>query len=122
MHHVTIRNPRLPAAPPIRANLADSFWSRFRGLMFSRPLAPDTGLLLVENSESVVNSAIHMLFMNFDITTVWLDTSNRVVDVILAKRWRLAYAPKAPAKSILECHTDRLADFHPGDLLIIENA
>ena len=90
--------------------------------MFARDLPKDEGILLVEKSESVVNTSIHMLFMNFDITAIWIDKKNKVVDVQLARRWRLAYAPKLPALSVLEIHADHLNNFHPGDQLTITDA
>jgi len=122
MRRVIIRNTSTPQATPIRAVYADTFLLRLRGLMFSPQLANDEGILLVEDRESTLNTSIHMLFMNFDITAVWLDSANRVVDVQLARRWRLAYAPKSPAKSVLEIHTDHLGFFHPGDQLTFTNA
>ena len=122
MRRVIIRNTSTPQAIPIRAIYADSFLLRLRGLMFSPQLASDEGILLVEDRESILNTSIHMLFMNYDITAVWLDSANRVVDVKLARRWRLAYAPKSPAKSVLEIHKDHLGIFHPGDQLTLANA
>ena len=68
-----------------RARVADSFASRFAGLLFSPPLAPGEGLLIRPCS------AIHMIGMKFAIDAVFLDRDWRVVG--LADRiapWRLS--------------------------------
>jgi uncharacterized membrane protein (UPF0127 family) len=122
MSRAIIRNTSVPSAQPINVLLADSFFQKFKGLMFAQNLQQDEGILLVEQNESVINTSIHMLFMNFDITAVWLDRNNKVVDVKLARRWRLAYASNFPAMSVLEIHQDHLNDYHPGDQLTITDA
>jgi uncharacterized membrane protein (UPF0127 family) len=96
--------------------------SRLRGLMFKKNIDPGTGILLVENSESRVNTTIHMLFMNFDIATIWIDSNNKVVDTRYARRWHPFYAPTAPARYTLETHPNHLADFQVGDTLEFLNA
>jgi uncharacterized membrane protein (UPF0127 family) len=105
----------------ISANWCSSFFSKFKGLMFVPSLPENTGVILVDNSESRMNTAIHMLFMNFDITTVWINSKHEVVDVVLAKKWRLAYVPKKPAQYVLEINARHINDFHDGDQLIFSN-
>jgi uncharacterized membrane protein (UPF0127 family) len=105
----------------ISVNWCDSFISKFKGLMFVPYIEKFTGIILAENNESKLNTAIHMLFMNFDITTVWISADKKVVDVKLAKKWHLSYFPKTPAQYVLETHTDHLQDFHIGDQLIFVN-
>lgn len=85
--------------------------------MFNPGLPEYGGILLDEHSESVVNTSIHMLFMNFDITAVWINSNKQVVDVKLAKKWALAYFPKSPARYVLEISSDRMNDFQIGDRL-----
>ena len=58
-----------------------------------------------------------MLFMNFDICAVWINQQNRVVDVKLAKKWHLAYFPRAAASQVLELHAVRMNDFSVNDQL-----
>lgn len=101
----------------VAANWCESFLSKFKGLMFVPTLENNTGIILVENAESRLNTAIHMLFMNFDITAVWIDSAKKVVDVRLAKKWHLSYFPKKPAQYVLEIHADHFQDFHIGDQL-----
>lgn len=102
---------------PVNATLADTFFSKFLGLMFQKSITPDTGLLLSDSSESRINSSIHMLCMNFDICAVWINQKNQVVDVQLAKKWHLAYFPKSAARHVLELHASRMNDFSINDQL-----
>lgn len=55
--------------------LADSFFSRFIGLMGRKQLLSGQGLLLQPCS------SIHMCFMRFAIDAVWLDENMRVIRV-----------------------------------------
>ncbi len=115
MSSIAIVNPDRPLSKPLQAIYCSSFWSRFIGLMFRKNLGENEAILLAESKDSRINTAIHMLFMNFDITAVWINSQNTVVDVKLARKWRLYYGPAAPARYVLEAHPGRLADFHPGD-------
>ena len=101
----------------VRANWCSSFFSKFKGLMLVKDLPDFTGIILVDNTESRVNSGIHMLFMNFDITAVWIDASHTVVGVQLAKKWHLSYIPQKKAQYVLELSANHILDFQPGDHL-----
>lgn len=120
MQHARIENLTRPLSSPVIAGLCDSFWTKFKGLMFAPKINQNEGLLFQENGESRVDSSIHMLFMNFDIAVVWIDHEYRVVDVKLARRWRPAYIPAAPAKFTLETHPDQIRNFQIGDVLSFE--
>jgi uncharacterized membrane protein (UPF0127 family) len=122
MRIVQIQNLTHTLSTPILASYCESFWSRFRGLMLHAPLHENGGALLVERSDSRMDTAIHMLFMNFDITAIWINSNNEIVDVRLAKKWRPAYIPQAPARYILEAHVSQLSNFHKGDRIEIKNA
>ena len=98
----------------------DSFFSRLRGLMFRRALGESEGIVLVETHESRLDTSIHMLFMFFSIAVVWLDCKFRVVDVCLAKPWRLFYAPRTPAQYVIESSPVLLGKISIGDELIFE--
>jgi len=89
--------------------------------MFVSTLPRDEGLLFIETSDSKINSSIHMFFMNFDISVIWLNRNLEVVDVILAKKWHPAYFPARPASYTLEIHPSRLEEFHIGDKISITN-
>jgi uncharacterized membrane protein (UPF0127 family) len=90
--------------------------------MFAKHILLGEGLVLVQKSESVLDSSIHMLFMNFDLAVIWTDRNNKVVDLIHARKWALAYKPSGPARYVYEVHPDRLAEFRKGDILALENA
>ena len=59
----------------IKVKLCKSWFSKFRGLMFSRR----RNLLFVFNEERKVS--IHMLFVFFNIDIFWLDKNFRIVDL-----------------------------------------
>lgn len=103
----------------IKTEVAASFLSKFRGLMFRKELEPSHGLILSESSESIINSSIHMLFMRFDITVVWLSSEYKIVDKCIAHRWHPAYFSKFPAKHVLELHISQIDNFLVGDTLKI---
>ena len=107
-------------SPPnnsLELKVCDTFFSKFRGLMLTKELPQDGGIMIVEKAESKVNTSIHMMFMNYDITVLWLNKEMVVVDKVLAKKWALFYGPKEPAQYILEIHASRFDDFEVGDKL-----
>jgi uncharacterized membrane protein (UPF0127 family) len=112
--NVTIRNLDDPAVPPVLARYCDGFFSKLRGFTFRLELAPSEGLVLVEKRDSRAETAIHMFFVWTDLAVAWIDSSNTVVDTVLARSWRPFYAPARPARYVLEIHPSRLADFKPG--------
>ena len=79
--------------------------------MFKKSININEGILLVENYESVINTAIHMFFMFFDISVIWINSDFVVVDKKLAKKWAPFYFPQKKAQYILECHPDQLINF-----------
>ena len=90
--------------------------------MFRSSLPQDTGLLLVEDREGRMDTAIHMLFVFMDLAVVWINSEKMVVDTVLARAWHLAYVPRKPARYILEIHSHRLDDFKIGDTVEFQNA
>lgn len=87
--------------------------------MFSRQIPLDQGIILAETKESRVDTSIHMMFMNFDITVLWLDKRLVVMDKVLAKRWTLMYLPRVPAMYVVELHADQFSNFALGDQLAL---
>jgi uncharacterized protein len=78
-----------------RCRVANSFATRFRGLMGVAQLAPGEGLLLPGTS------SVHTHFMRFPIDVVFLDSERRIVSIVEALRpWRLARSKGAD--SVLE--------------------
>ncbi|MCC8026012.1 MAG: DUF192 domain-containing protein [Clostridium sp.] len=64
------------------AELADSFWSRFLGLMGRQSLAPGQGLLLKKTG------SVHTCFMRFPICVVYLDKEYQVIEKEILVPWR----------------------------------
>jgi uncharacterized protein len=115
-----LRNAETGAVLLPRLRWCQSFWCHLRGLMLRRDLPDDEGLLFVYGRESRVDTSIHMLFMFFAIATVWLDKDGRVVDKVLAKPWRLAYASRQPAQYVVEARPSLLDRVTTGDRLSFE--
>lgn len=95
-----------------------SFLCRLRGLTFRRRLGKDEGLLLVGSRESRADTAIHMAFVFFPIAALWLDRNGQVVDARLARPFRPFYAPRAPARDVLEGPPEILERVRIGDRLL----
>lgn len=115
MRKVVVRNLSVSDAVNFKAHYCDSFSSRLRGLTFHPPLTPYEGILLVQGRESRLDTSIHMLGVFFDLAVVWINAQYEVVDVKLARSWRLAYFPAAPAQYILELDAQYLHAFKVGD-------
>jgi uncharacterized protein len=94
--------------------VADTPWTRFRGLMGRRGLEPGEGLLLRPSG------SVHTCFMRFAIDVVFLDRGLRVLAVSPAVRpWRLRL--QRGARAVLELpagQADRVG-ISPGDHLTL---
>ena len=112
---IHVQNLDNPNQTKLNIKYCDTFLCKLRGLMFRSELAADEGLLFVYGRDSRVDTSIHMFFMNFDIAVIWINEAMQVVDKVLAKRWKPAYAPRSGAKYVLETHPERLADFEIGN-------
>ncbi len=83
-----------------KLDLADSFLSRFMGLMFRKD--PEKGLILkLPSTRSRRGSSIHMFFMRFPLDIIFLDADKKIVDMVSIKPWK-TYTPKAPSKYVIE--------------------
>ncbi len=122
MRTVNVANRTRSLPSPLHAVYCDSFLCRLQGLMFRSSLEPGYGLILVQGHDSRIDSSIHMLFVYMDLAVIWINSSFQVVDTVLARSWKLAYAPKAPAKYILEIQPGRLGEFQVGDIIEIAHA
>ena len=70
-----------PSAPFLENNtitvlIADTFLTRFAGLMFRKKLPPATGLFLAPCN------SVHMCFMRFSIDVVYLDKDYNIIKVV----------------------------------------
>jgi uncharacterized membrane protein (UPF0127 family) len=107
---------------PARIRICDSFAGRLRGLMFRAALRRDEGLLLVGARDSRLDSAIHMLFVPFDLAVFWIDGSMQVVDKVMARAWHPAYVPSRPARYVLELHPELYSAYEVGNKVEIIDA
>ena len=114
---ISIENKNRSIGEDINIKFCDTFLTQLRGLTFRERLGQDEGLILAGKRDSRLDSSIHMLFVSFDLTVVWINSDMKVVDKILAKSWRPAYFPKTPAKYVLEIHPDRWENFQIGDVV-----
>ncbi|MDI9624315.1 MAG: DUF192 domain-containing protein [Methanothermobacter sp.] len=80
--------------------IANTFISRFKGLMFKKNIKK--GLLLeMPEGRGRGGSSIHMFFMRIPLDVIFLDSEKRVVDLATLKPWQI-YIPKKPARYIIE--------------------
>ncbi len=119
---ISIENKKRGIDGRIHIKYCDTFLTQLRGLTFRSRLSRDEGLLLVGTRDSRLDSSIHMFFVSFDLSVVWINSDMQVVDKVLAKSWRPAYVSKQPAKYVLEIHPDRWNDFQIGDTVQFTNA
>ena len=98
----------------------ENFFERLKGLMFKKELLINQAALFINKSENKIDSAIHMFFMNFDISVFWLDSLNTIVDKKLARKLRPFYYPNFKSQKILEAHTEIFDKLDIGDEIIIE--
>lgn len=98
-----------------RARWCNDFFSRMRGFTFRRSLEPGEGLVLVEGSESRVNSGITMLFCFLDLGVIWVNGDGEVVDKVVAHPWRPSYLPQAPATYAIEADPIIIEQVQIGD-------
>lgn len=103
------------------AKFASSFFSRLVGLM----LSSRKDLILVSPKEDIISSTIHMALMRYPIDVVWADSGKNVVDVkervpafslLKPTTWR-TYAPKKPAKYVIELGKGKAGTTEAGDRL-----
>jgi uncharacterized protein len=120
MDFFRVENLSSPVTPRIRAGRCDTFFSRFRGLMFRQEISPDEGIIIDEKTDSILNTSVHMFFMRFPIAVIWVDNNMQVVDRKLAQPWKPYYAPCKPARYVIETHPERLEEFKQGDLIAFQ--
>lgn len=100
-----------------RVVLCNTFWRKFKGLMFRRSLDPDTVYAFVYDKESIVETSIHMFFVFFPIAVLWLDANRCIVDIVLAKPFRPYYASRQAARYFIEGAPSLLNQVSLGDKL-----
>lgn len=81
---------------PLKVRIADTFWTRFVGLMLQKPLPPATGLLITPCN------SIHMCFMRFAIDAVYLDKQGKILKIVRNLRPWIGVSACWQAHSTLE--------------------
>ena len=119
---ISIENKSRRINGALRIKFCDTFLSQLRGLTFRSRLSQEEGLILVGKRDSRLDSSIHMLFVLFDLSVIWINSKMQVVDKVLARSWRPAYFSKQPARYVLEIHPERWGDFEIGDRVQFKNA
>jgi uncharacterized membrane protein (UPF0127 family) len=119
---IAIKNNNREIEGDLRIKYCDTFFTQLRGLTFRARLSQNEGLLLVGKRDSRLDSSIHMLFVPFDLSVIWINAAMQVVDKLLAKSWRPAYFSKQPAKYVLEIHPERWGNFEIGDRVEFRDA
>jgi uncharacterized membrane protein (UPF0127 family) len=112
---ITVQNKSRTITEPLQVRYCDTFFTQLRGFTLRSHLAPEEGLVLVGKRDSRLDSSIHMLFVSFDLSVIWINSAMQVVDKVLAKSWRPAYFSRQPARYVLEIHPERWEDFEIGD-------
>ena len=112
---IKVENKNRPLTGPLRIKYCDTFLSQLRGFTFRSGISQEEGLILAGKRDSRLDSSIHMLFVPFDLSVIWINSDMLVVDKVLARSWRPAYFSRQPARYVLEIHPDRWGDFEIGD-------
>lgn len=89
---------------PLNVRVADGFWRRLRGLMFAKPLAPTSALLLTRCA------SIHTAFMRQSIDVLYLDAHGVILRCVgNVPPWRASASPGA--KHVLEMAAGSIVRF-----------
>jgi uncharacterized membrane protein (UPF0127 family) len=119
---ITVENKSRAIPGTLHVRYCDTFFTQLRGFTFRSSVSQDEGLILVGKRDSRLDSSIHMLFVSFDLSVIWINSAMQVVDKVLAKSWRPAYFSKQPAKYVLEVHPKRWGNFEIGDGIEFKDA
>lgn len=104
-----------------KVELADSFWSRFRGLMFRRTF--DSGEAILFEIPESRKFGIHTFFVFFPIDLVYLSKDLEVVEnKERLSSWRF-YSPEEASRYLVELPGGSISDFGIliGDKLELQN-
>ena len=114
MQLINRRNGRLLAD---EVRFADSFWGRFRGLMF-RPRKDNFAMIFSKAR------AIHTFFVFFSIDLIYTDEGYRVVELKKGLRPFSWYSPKKRSRYLIELASGRVneGDVRLGDVLILTHS
>lgn len=99
-------------------HVADSAWKKFRGLMFEKKKRFDYVLIFDFGRETTWGASIHMLFVFFPISLVYLNEKKYVVDIKQSiQPWTVNYTPKKQARYLVELPPENGKKISLGDEL-----
>lgn len=87
---------------------ADSFWTRFRGLMFRRNFSEDKALLFTFPEER--SFQIHTFFVFFSIDLVYLDENFEVIEIEKDVSPFRGYTPEKKANNLVEFRSGKVEE------------
>ncbi|MEN6436694.1 MAG: DUF192 domain-containing protein [Anaerolineaceae bacterium] len=119
-YFLTLKNETTSQSTCITLRLCNTFFLKFKGLMFQKDIKPLEGLVFDEFKDTKVNTAIHMLFMRFPIGVLWVNSEKIIVSKTYAKPWKLMYTPEKPARFVIEVHPEVLNYYQVGDKIIFD--
>lgn len=98
----------------VNARVAETNLQKMRGMMFKLKAEP---LLFEFREESIFDSAIHMFFVFQPLDIIYINSKWKVVDIKKAIPFYPYYAPKSPAKYMLELPEGQGKVFKTGEKL-----
>ena len=100
------------------AELADTFFSRVRGLMFRRRIERPLIFVFDEGQEKSGQAcAIHSLFVFFSFSAIYLDAKKRVVDVAVCGPFLSFMMPRSECAYLIEGEPGLVEKVRVGDVL-----
>ncbi|MDO8340102.1 MAG: DUF192 domain-containing protein [Candidatus Burarchaeum sp.] len=100
------------------AELADTFFSRARGLMFRRRIEKPLIFIFDEGQEKNMRAcAIHSLFVFFSFSAIYLDAKKRVVDVRVCGPFFSFMMPRSECAYLIEGEPGLTGKVGVGDVL-----
>ncbi|MDP7112781.1 MAG: DUF192 domain-containing protein [Myxococcota bacterium] len=115
MSYVSIENRSRDSVVVASAVLANTFWSRMRGLLGRPCPAAGEGLLLEPCNQ------VHMIGMGYPIDVAFISLDGKVLRVVRnLKPWRMT-APCLGARYALETGAGGLAELAEGDVVAFES-
>lgn len=92
--------------------VANSFFSRLKGLMFTNDLKNNEGLFIYESK------SIHTFFMNYSLDAIFVDKKMKIVKIIKNMKPRRVTPIYLKASHVIEIKAGALPDFvNEGDSL-----
>jgi uncharacterized membrane protein (UPF0127 family) len=86
----------------LQIGICDREGSRSRGYLLRRRPLQDEGLLFIFPRTGIIETSIHMFLVFTPLGCLWFDEEGRVVEKVVARPFHPYYAPRSPARYLLE--------------------